>query len=95
MTPRLPLAAVLACALALPAVAGAQTQPTTTAPADQTVTTPEEIGQDFGDEPAEAAPAPAAPVPLPVTGWRGRYALALGALLLGAGIGLRRLVSAR
>jgi len=90
---RLVLIAVLACFAALPAVpAVAQTSTTPTTTTDQTVTTPEDVGQDFGGE-SQSGTAPAAqnqaPGALPATGWRGRYALALGALLLIAGCALR------
>jgi hypothetical protein len=54
----------------------------------QTTTTPEDVGQDFGDD-NQTVEEGTTPQALPFTGWRGRDAVVLGLLLLGAGLALR------
>ena len=83
---------VVACvAGGVVSLAAAQSDKTPRAFAAQTTTTPEQIGQDFGnggqtgDANGTSTPAQA----LPFTGWRGRDAVLLGLFLLGLGLVIR------
>jgi len=69
----------------------AQSDRAPTAIAAQTTTTPEDIGQDFGDEGQTGDNGAGTPTPqaLPFTGWHGRDSVFLGLVLLGGGIWLR------
>jgi hypothetical protein len=72
-------------------LAVAESEKTPTAIVAQTTTTPEEIGQDFGDESQtddNGAETPQSQA-LPFTGWHGRDAVILGLVFLGSGFWLR------
>jgi len=89
---------VVAClAGGVVSLASAESEKPPTALAAQTTTTPEDIGQDFGDEgqTGDNGGDAGAPQQLPFTGWHGRDAVFLGLVFLLSGFWLRSATARR